>query len=119
MNNVVAIVGFVVTAGCAIPHLSWAQRHVPALPEGEERSIMPAERPEFIGPVLNRDGMLQRTEQRSWNWINLTHTDPHHLPGLEPHHPAPYRNFSAPDGAALMFGWTFDRPGHSISEAVP
>jgi hypothetical protein len=42
-------------------------------------------------------------------WLNLIHTDPHHLPGIAPHHSAHYRDFQVPDGAALMFNWTFDK----------
>jgi hypothetical protein len=109
MNKGVAIVGFFVFAGYAIPDILWANNHVLDRPEGEERS-MPVERAEFIGPALSSGDASQRTEQPPWNGFNLPHTDPHHLPGIEPHHPAPYRSFQSSGGAALRSGRTFNRP---------
>jgi hypothetical protein len=107
MNKVIAILGFVVLAGYAIPDASCAHSHTLAPPAGEKRSLIPAEHDGFIGPILKDEGLLHHTEQPSWNWLNLTHTDPHHTLGREPYHPAFFRHFYAPDGAALMFSWPF------------
>lgn len=107
MNKVIAVLSFVAVVGGAHPDVSWADKHVLAPPGGEGRSLMPAERDDFIGPALRVEGLSQRAEPPPWNCVSLTHTDPHHLFGNEPHHPAPYRNFQMPDGAALIFSWPF------------
>lgn len=112
MNKVVAVLGFVVIAGYAIPDTSWAHRHILGPPERERGSLIPAERAEFIGPVLTGQGLSQRAELSAWDGVNLMHPDPHHLPGSEPYHPAFYRNNHAPDGAALMFSWPFGGLGN-------
>lgn len=104
MNKVVAILGLVV-AGYAFPDVSWAHSHVVAQPVQQGRSLMFAEPHEFVGPVLNPESLLQRAERPSWDWVGLTHTDPHHLIGTESQHAVPYRNFQMPDGGALMFSW--------------
>jgi hypothetical protein len=107
MNRVVIILGLVVIAGSVTPNLSRAHRHILALPEDGRQSLKPAEPAEFIGPVSRSEGLSQRAEQPSWNWLSLTHTDTNYLPGSERHHPASHRSFIAPDGAALMFSWPF------------
>lgn len=107
MNKVVTILSFAVVVGYANPDVSWAGRHVLASPEEKGHSLMLAEHDEFVGPVLRNEGLSQRAEQLSWNWLSLAHTDAHHLPGKEQHHPASYRNSNASDGTVIMFGWAF------------
>lgn len=89
--------------------VSWADKHISALPDGDGGSFALAEPSEMIGPGRRSEDLSQRTEQPSMKRLNLIHTDPNQLPGIAPHHSALYRNFQAPDGAALMFNWTFDK----------
>jgi hypothetical protein len=107
MNRVIIILSLVVIAGYVTPDLSRAHRHLFTLPEDERQSLASTKPAEFIGPVLRSEGLSQRAEQPSWNRLSLTHTDTTYLPGSERHHPAAYRSFNAPDGAALMFSWPF------------
>jgi hypothetical protein len=107
MNRVIIILSLVVIAGYVTPDLSRAHSHGLALPQSERQPLIPAEPAEFIGPVLRSEGLSQRAKQPSWNRLSLTHTDTTYLPGSERHHPAAYRSFNAPDGAALMFSWPF------------
>ncbi|MDH4152545.1 MAG: hypothetical protein OEV01_02035 [Nitrospira sp.] len=110
MDKIVTILGFVVLATYTGPDLSWGNSHRPALPEEEVGSLMPTNTEELIRPALTEEILLQHAEQRSWNWLSLDHTDPHHALGSMPHRPTFSQRFYAPDGAAVMFGWTFDRP---------
>jgi hypothetical protein len=107
MNRVIVILSLVVVAGYVTPDLSQAHRHILALPEDERQSLRSTGPAEFIGPVLRDEGLSQRAGQPSLNRLSLTHTDTNSLPGSERHHPAAYRSFNAPDGAALMFSWPF------------
>jgi hypothetical protein len=109
MAKATAFFSFVVILESLFLNVSWADKHIPALPDGDERSFVLTERGEMIGPEPRSEDLSQHTEQPSMKWLNLIHTDPHHLPGIAPHHSSPYRNFQAPDGAALMFNWTFDK----------
>jgi len=104
MKKMVTVLSFVVV-GYAFPVVSWAHRHVVAQDEQQGRSLMFAEPHKFVGPVVNVESLSQRAERLSWDWVGLTHTDPHHLIGIEAHHAVPYRNFQTPDGGALMFSW--------------
>ncbi len=110
MTKATAFFSFVVILESLFLNVSWADKHIPALPDGDERSLALAERSEMSGPGLRSEDVSQRTEQPSMKWLNLIHTDPRHLHAIVPHHSVPYRNFQVPDGAALMFGWTFDKP---------
>ncbi len=107
MNRVIVILSLVVIAGSVTPDLSRAHSHILALPQSERQPLIPTEPAEFIGPALRAEGLSQRTKQPSWNRLSPTHTDITYLPGNERHHPAAYRSFNAPDGAALMFSWPF------------
>ena len=106
MNKVVAILSLVIIAGGVHPDLPWAHSHVLALTE-DRGLLRPAEFQNFIGPVLNGEGLSQRGEQPSRTPFSLIHTDIHYLPGSGAYHPAPSRSFIAPDGVALMFSWPF------------
>jgi hypothetical protein len=108
MNRVIIILSLVVITGYVIPDLSRAHRHVLALPEDERQSLRPTEPAESIGPVLKDAGSSQRSEQRSWDCLSLTHTDPPHLFGRDTHHSGAYRNSQPADGTALMFSWPFE-----------
>lgn len=110
MNKAIVILSFLAITWYAIPDTSWAHRHILGPLEGEGRSLIPTQQDEFIGPILRGEGLSQPAGQSAWDGIKLMHPDPHHLQGVEPHHSVPYRNFQSPDGAAVMFGWTFDRP---------
>lgn len=110
MNKVGTVLSLVVIVGCASPDVSWAHSHVLTLPE-EERGLLTSVEPgEFMGPVLRGEALAQRGAQPLWDWVSLTHTDPHHLFGSEPHYPVPYRNFQMPDGGAIMFEYVFQHP---------
>ena len=107
MNKVIVILSFVVVVGNTLPEVSWADKHVLAQSEEKRPSLTLAERDEFVGPVVRGEGLSRPAEQSSWNRLSMTHTDAHHLPGSEQHHPASYRNSNASDGTAIMFGWAF------------
>lgn len=107
MNRVVLTLGLVVIVACAIPDLSRAHKHVPALPEDQRLSLKTTESTVFVGPVLRCEILSKRVEPQSWYRFSLTHTDIHHLPGSETHHTIPSRSSIAPDGIALMFSWPF------------
>lgn len=110
MNRIVAVLGFLAFISCAGADLSWGHTHQAGLPEQEIASTMFAKPVDCIGAVVNGADVLQLTEQTSWNWLNLAHTDPHHIHSGEPYRPSLSQHSYAPDGAAVMFGWTFDRP---------
>ncbi len=110
MNKTIAILFFVAITGHVIHDELLAHTHILGPPEVTERSVMPVERGELIGPRPMGESLSHDRDNPSWDWLNLTHTDPHHLHGVELHHSIPYRNFQSPDGAAVIFGWTFDRP---------
>lgn len=110
MNKAIVILSFLAITGYAIPDESLAHTHILGPLEVAERSVISVERGELIGPVPMGESLSHDRDNPSWDWLNLTHTDPHHLHGVELHHSVPYRNFQSPDGAAVMFGWTFDKP---------
>lgn len=110
MNKIIAALGFLIFAGYTIPGVSWAHTHLLRPPDLAERSAISVDRGELIGPLPMREGLSQSMENPVWNSVNLTHTDPQYSFGSNPYHPAFSRHSSAPDGAAVMFGWTFDRP---------
>lgn len=109
MDKIIIIFGFVVITIYTGPDLSWGNSHRPALPENDVGSLMPTNAEDLIKPALTGEIWLQHAEQPSWNWLSLAHTDPHHALGGKPHRPTFSQHFYAPDGAAVMFGWTFDR----------
>lgn len=116
MNKAVVILSFLAISGYAIPDESSAHTHILGPPEVAERSVISVEPGELIGPLPMGGSLSHGRDNDSWDWLNLTHTDPHHLNGVEPRHSAPYRNFQSPDGAALMFSWPF---GSSDSRSAP
>jgi hypothetical protein len=119
MKKMATVLSFIVV-GCAFPDFSWAHRHVVAQDEQQRRSLMFVEPHEFVGPVLNLESLSQRAERPSWDWVGLTHTDPHHLIGTGPHYAVPYRNFQMPDGGALMFSWPLGSlPTFQMSTQAP
>ncbi len=110
MNKAVVILSCLAITGYAIPDESLAHTHILGPPEVAERSVISVERGELIGPLPMGRSISYGRDNASWDWLNLTHTDPHHRNGVEPHHSAPYRNFQSPDGTAVMFEWTFGSP---------
>ncbi|HMS82384.1 MAG TPA: hypothetical protein PKD12_01875 [Nitrospira sp.] len=110
MNKIVTVLGFIIIASYTNLDLSWGHSHQPALSDEAIELLHTTQPVDFIGPVVNRDGLLQRAEEPSWDWFNLVHTDPHHAFRDAPYRPAFSQHFYAPDGAAVMFGWTFGTP---------
>lgn len=110
MNRITPVLGFLAFVSYAEADLSWGHSHRAGLPEHDIASTMSTKPDDSIAPVVNGNSVLQLTEQTSWNWLSLAHTDPHHVQGGEPYRPSLSQHFHAPDGAAVMFEWTFDKP---------
>lgn len=107
MNKTVGIASILILV-VSLPDVSWPHSHIGMQASQQERSLILAERNDFIGPVLRNEGLTQRAGQTPWNGFSLAHTDTHHFLGNDRHHPGAHRNFNAPDGVALMFSWPFE-----------
>lgn len=110
MNKMVTTLGLVVLVVYAVQGSSWAHTHVVTQDEPHGPSLVSTELDEFVILVPQVGGLSQRAGQSSWNCMSLTHTDPHHPFGNEPHNPIVYRNSQTPDGGAILFGWIFQNP---------
>lgn len=107
MNKIVGVASVLILV-VSIPDVSWSHSHIGMQESQQERSLILAERNDFIGPVLRNEGLSQRAEQTPRNGFSLAHTDTHHSLGSDRHHLGLHRNFHAPDGVALMFSWPFE-----------
>lgn len=108
MNRILSVLAFLALVNWAVADLSWSHTHEKALPEQEMVSTRHHKPPDSMRPPVTGDALLQLTDQASWNWLNLAHTDPHHIHNGEPYRTSHSQHFYAPDGAAVLFGWTFD-----------
>lgn len=110
MNKTIAVLSFISLTGYTIPDVSWTHTHMLTLPTELEGQVMPIEHRELIGPLPISDRLSQSLANQASNCVNLTHTDPHHTLNNGPYRPSFSQHFFAPDGAAVLFGWTFGRP---------